>query len=146
VPLLPAAGTVFTDLAVDALPFPTYSATWSILGDADAHATPRARLAVRHLTAATRCALAALPAGKANDAKAAQLVQDLKAAVDVMLSTETREHKSKRKAEAEVRRAALLCDAVHVPAACRSLGVGRLHAEMCAPSGKTCQTRKPTLH
>ena len=101
VPLLPAAGSNFTELAVAAMPFPTYSQTWALLGEEGAALTPVGRHALRHLTAAARCALTALPAGKENDAKAAQLVQDLKAAVDVMLNPETQEQRSKRKAAAE---------------------------------------------
>lgn len=112
VPLLPAAGTSYTDLAVDALPFPSYSKAWEVMGDPDALATPQSRLALRHLTSATRCALSSLPAGKANDAKAAQLVQDLKAAVDVTLSAETRQHRSKKRAENEVRTLLKHCTSV----------------------------------
>jgi hypothetical protein len=116
VPLLPAAGTTFTDLAVDALPFPTYGKAWSIIGEAEALTTARARLALRQLTSATRCALTTLPAGNANDAKAAQLVQDLKAAVDLMMTAETRQHKSKKKAESEAR---YICRVVLLHVACK---------------------------
>ena len=103
VPLLPAAGTTFTELAVDALPFPSYAPAWAIIGDAEQLTSAATRLALRQLTGATRCALTTLPAGNVNDAKAAQLLQDLKASIDLMLTAETREHKSKKRAEAEVR-------------------------------------------
>eukprot|EP00892_Ulva_mutabilis_P007551 jgi/Ulvmu1/5168/UM021_0185.1 len=102
VPLLPAAGTAFTTLAVDEVPFDVYSKAWAIIGDETAIAGPVARCGLRALTSATRCALTTLPSGKQNDKKAAQLVQDLKAAVDIFLGAETREHKSKKKAEAEI--------------------------------------------
>lgn len=101
VPLLPAAGTAFTPLAVEDVSFDEYSKAWAIIGDETAISGPAARCGVRALTAATRCALTTLPAGKDNDVKAAKLVQDLKAAVEIFLGAETREHKSKKKAEAE---------------------------------------------
>jgi hypothetical protein len=107
VPLLPAAGTSFADLAVDTLPFTTYSQAWAVLGIEDALPTQHARLALRHLTTSTRCALTTLPAGKSNDAKAAQLLQDLKAAISLLVNPEARQHKSKQKTQAEV--AALFC-------------------------------------
>lgn len=100
-PLLPAAGTAFTPLAVADVPFSEYSKAWAIIGDETAIAGPVARCGVRALASATRCALTTLPAGNENDMKAAQLVQDLKAAVEIFLGAETREHKSKKKAEAE---------------------------------------------
>ena len=102
VPLLPAAGTAFTPLAVEAGLCAEYSKAWAIIGDETAIAGPVARGGLRALTSATRCALTTLPVGKENDTKATQLVQDLKAAVDIFLGAETREHKSKKKAEAEV--------------------------------------------
>lgn len=84
------------------MPFAEYSKAWAIIGDETAIAGPVARCGLRALTSATRCALTTLAVGKENDSKAAQLVQDLKSAVDIFLGAETREHKSKKKAEAEV--------------------------------------------
>lgn len=102
-PLLPAAGTAFTSLAVEDTDFEHFSHAWAIIGEEGAVLTPTARYGLRSLSCAARCALTTLPAGKENDAKAAQLVADLKAAIDIFLSIEGREHKSKKKAEAEVR-------------------------------------------
>jgi hypothetical protein len=102
VPLLPAAGTTFTPLTVEAAPFEEYSKAWAIIGVESAVTGPTARCGLRSLAASARCALTSLPAGKENDRKAAQLVEDLKSAVDIFLSTETRQHKSKKRAEAEV--------------------------------------------
>ena len=101
-PLLPAAGTAFTSLAVEDTSFEDFSQAWAVIGDEGASLSPAARYAMRSLSCAARCALTTLPAGKENDAKAAQLVSDLKAGIDIFLSAETREHKSKKKAEAEV--------------------------------------------
>jgi hypothetical protein len=102
VPLLPGAGTTFTELAVDALPFTTYSQAWAVLGMEESFPTQRARLALRHLTSTTRCALTTLPAGKSNDSKAAQLLQDLKSAVNLLVTVEAREHRKKKKTQEEV--------------------------------------------
>jgi hypothetical protein len=105
VPLLPAAGTAFTPLALAQEPFDSYSQTWSVLGDEEALPTQRARLAVRLLGSAARCALTALPTSSENDATAAQLVHDAKAAVEILLAQELPEDEFTNKASAaEVRR------------------------------------------
>jgi hypothetical protein len=103
VPLLPAAGTAFTSLAVEDTAFDDFSQAWAILGDEASTFSSAARCGLRTLSCAARCALTTLAASKENDAKAAQLVSDLKAAIEIFLSAEKREHKSKKRAEAEVR-------------------------------------------
>lgn len=112
-PLLPAAGTAFTSLAVEDTSFDDFSQAWAIIGEESATFSPAARCGLRSLSCAARCALTTLPAGKENDAKAAQLVSDLKAAIDIFLSAEVREHKSKKKAEAEVRSCFACCADPH---------------------------------
>ena len=121
VPLLPAAGTAFTSLAVEDTTFEDFSQAWAIIGDEGAMLSPAARCGLRSLSCAARCALTTLPAGEENDAKAAQLVSDLKAGIEIFLSAERREHKSKKKAEAEV-----CCCYVSLPV-CLSVTLSLIH-------------------
>jgi hypothetical protein len=100
VPLLPAAGTTFTPLALSEEPFDSYSVAWAVLGEAEALPTQRARLAVRLLGSSARCALTALPTSGENDATAAQLVQDTKAAVEILLAQDLPEDEFTSKAAA----------------------------------------------